>query len=57
MTASSFTSQNSAIFFLMSCGRNRSVRHRRMSGWIPIDRRSRTLCCVGLVLSSPEVAM
>src|SRR5207253_9411200 len=35
----------------------RSSDLRRMSGWMPIDRRSRTLCCVGLVLSSPAVPM
>ena len=57
MTASSSTSQKSAILRLMSESRNRSVRQSRMSGWMPIDRRSRTLCCVGLVLSSPAVPM
>src|ERR1051325_995904 len=53
MTASSLTSQKSAILRLISASRNRSVRHRRMSAWMPIDRRSRTLCCVGFVFSSP----
>ena len=37
MTASSSTSQKSAIFRLMSWSRNRSVRQSRMSGWMPID--------------------
>ena len=31
----------------------RSERHTIASGWIPIDRSSRTECWVGLVLSSP----
>ena len=57
ITASSSTSQKSAIFRLMSGGRKRSVRQSRMSGWMPIERRSRTLCCVGLVFSSPAVPM
>src|ERR1043165_5706303 len=51
--ASSSTSQKSAILRLMSWSRWRSVRHSRMSGWMPMARRSRTLCCVGLVFSSP----
>ena len=34
-----------------------SLRQMRMSGWIPICMRSRTECCVGLVLSSPAAAM
>ena len=29
----------------------------RMSGWMPMARKSRTLCCVGLVLSSPAAPM
>ena len=57
MTASSSTSQKSPIFLLMSWSRNRSVRQRRMSGWMPIARRSLTLCCVGLVFSSPAAPM
>jgi len=57
MTASSGTLQNRAIFFLISCGMNRSVRHMSTSGWIPIARRSRTECCVGLVFSSPDGPM
>src|SRR2546425_376396 len=35
----------------------RSVRHTRMSGWIPICISSRTECWVGLVLSSAVAAM
>src|SRR5262249_14288453 len=57
ITASSSTSQKSAIFRLISGSRKRSVRHSRMSGWMPMDRKSRTLCCVGLVFSSPAVPM
>jgi hypothetical protein len=30
-----------------------SVRHMRMSGWMPICRNWPTECCVGLVFSSP----
>ena len=54
MTASSSTSQKSAIFDLMAAGRKRSVRQRTMSGWIPIARSSFTECWVALVLSSPD---
>ena len=35
----------------------RSARHSSTSGEIPISRSFCTLCCVGLVLSSPAVAM
>ena len=35
----------------------RSVRQRRTSGWIPIESRSLTECCVGLVFSSSEALM
>ena len=52
MTASSSTSQKSAILRFMSASSGRSVRQSRTSGWMPIDRRSRTLCCVGFVFSS-----
>ena len=53
MTASSSTSQKSAILRFMSSSSGRSVRQSSTSGWMPIDRRSRTLCCVGFVFSSP----
>ena len=57
MTASSSTSQKSAIFDLIAGGRKRSVRQSTMSGWIPIARSSFTECWVALVLSSPEALM
>ena len=57
MTASSSTSQKSAIFDLMAGGRKRSVRQSTISGWIPIARSSFTECWVALVLSSPEALM
>ena len=57
MTACSSTSQNRAIFCFTSRGRGRSVRQSRMSGWIPMERRSLTLCCVGFVFTSPAVPM
>ncbi len=57
MTASSGTLVKRLIFALKSGGMGRSVRQRRMSGWIPMARSSLTLCWVGLVLSSPEVPM
>src|SRR2546426_6026867 len=57
MTASSSTLQKSAIFDLISLERKRSVRHSRMSGWIPILSSSFTECCVGLVLSSWAAAI
>ena len=52
ITASASTSQKSAILSFMSCGRKRSARQSRISGWIPMARSSLTLCCVGLVFSS-----
>ena len=51
------TLQKSAILRLMSGASGCSERQIRMSGWIPICMRSRTECCVGLVLSSPAAAM
>ena len=57
MTASSSTSQKSAIFDLMPGGRYRSVRQSRMSGWIPIARSSLTECWVAFVLSSAAAWM
>ena len=43
---------NRAIFSLMSAGRNRSVRHSRTSGWMPIDAQllDRVLGRLGLQL-------
>ena len=40
-----------------SFGIGRSVRHSRMSGWMPIERSSLTECWVGLVFSSPALGM
>ena len=53
MTQPGGTFEKSEIFSLMDCESGCSVRHRRMSGWMPISRISFTECCVGLVLSSP----
>ena len=41
----------------MSGERKRSVRQSSTLGEIPMARSSRTLCCIGLVLSSWAVAM
>ena len=57
MTASGRTLQNSAIFFRSLAGISRSERHKRMSGWMPIERSSLTECCVGLVFNSPADGM
>src|SRR6218665_435101 len=38
-------------------GMRRSARHSRASAWMPISRSFCTVCCVGLVLSSPAVAI
>jgi hypothetical protein len=35
----------------------RSQRQRMMLGWMPIERSSFTLCCVGLVFISPAEGM
>jgi hypothetical protein len=53
MTALSATLVNSAILRRSPSGSGFSLRHSRMSGWIPIERSSFTECCVGLVFSSP----
>ena len=53
MTASVGTLQNSAIFSRTSLSSGTSLRHSRMSGWMPISRNSRTECWVGLVFTSP----
>ncbi len=52
-TARASTSQSREIFSLRCGVIARSDRHTITSGWIPIDRSSRTECWVGLVLSSP----
>ena len=57
MTALGRTLQNSAILRFSSGGIGSSQRHRRMSGWMPMERSSRTECWVGLVFISPAVLM
>ena len=49
----SSTLQNRAILLFISCGRKRSVRQSRMSGWIPMESSSftRVLGGLGLELS------
>jgi hypothetical protein len=44
---------NSAILRRMSIDSSLSLRHRSMSGWMPMRRSSLTECWVGFVLSSP----
>ena len=56
-TASTSTSQKSAIFSFISWAMKRSERQIRMSGWIPMARSSLTLCWVGLVFSSCAAAI
>ena len=58
-TASSSTSQNSAIFALIDgvSGCSLSVRQSSTSGWIPMARSSLTECWVALVLSSEAAWM
>ena len=53
ITAPTDTSQNSDIFSRSSSATGRSLRQTMTSGWIPMERSSRTLCWVGLVFSSP----
>jgi hypothetical protein len=57
MTASLRTLQKSAILARSLSGSGCSVRQTRISGWMPRLVSSRTLCWVGLVLSSPAAAM
>ncbi len=57
MTLSTATLEKSEIFSFMARERGRSQRQRRMSGWMPISRISFTECWVGLVFSSPALAM
>ena len=49
--------QNSPIFSLRSSSTGYCERHTMTSGCIPILLSSFTLCCVGLVFSSPDAAM
>ena len=57
MTASVGRLQNSAIFSRRSAVSACSLRHSRMSGWMPISRSSLTECWVGLVFISPAALM
>ena len=57
ITLSTGTLEKSAIFSFRPRAIGRSQRQIRMSGWMPISRISLTECWVGLVLSSPAVAM
>src|ERR1700748_1043656 len=54
ITALSRTLQNRPSLRRSSFGIGRSVRHSRMSGWMPIERSSLTECCVGFVLHFPR---
>ena len=56
-TASSSTSHMSAILRLFDSETGRSLRSTSASGWMPIERRAATECCVGLVFCSPEAFM
>ncbi len=53
ITAFGLMLQKSAILSLSSLLIGCSVRHIKISGWMPIWRSAPTECCVGLVLSSP----
>src|SRR5690606_16081905 len=55
-TAFILTLQNWASFFLISWVSLCSVRHTRISGWIPYSKSVFTECCVGLVFNSPAAA-
>ena len=57
MTASRRTLQNKAIFSRSLSGSSRSQRQTMISGWMPSEVSSRTLCWVGLVFNSPAAAM
>jgi hypothetical protein len=56
-TASLRTLQNKAIFSRSLSGSGRSQRQTMISGWMPNEVNSRTLCWVGLVFSSPAAAI
>ena len=56
-TASSSTSHISAILRLFDSVTGRSLRSTSASGWMPIERRVATECCVGLVFCSPDAPM
>jgi len=47
----------SAILRLFDSETMRSLRSTSASGWMPMDRRAATECCVGLVFCSPEAPM
>src|SRR2546429_186586 len=57
ITALSRTLQNRPSLRRSSFGISRSVRHSRISGWMPIERSSFTGCWVGFVFSSPALVM
>ena len=57
MTASARTLQNKAILARSVSGKGRSQRQTMISGWMPSEVSSRTLCWVGLVFSSPAAAI
>ena len=56
-TARSSTSHMSAILRLFDSVTGRSLRSTRASGWMPIERRAATECCVGFVFCSPDAPM
>ena len=47
----------SAILRLLRSETGRSLRSTSASGWMPIERRAATECCVGLVFCSPDAPM
>jgi hypothetical protein len=57
MTARLSTSQNRAILSFRSGLTDQSERQTITSGWMPMLRRSLTLCWVGLVFSSLVASM
>jgi len=57
ITASVSTSHCSATLWRRPVSIDRSERRTTTSGWIPIERSSRTECWAGFVLSSPDAAM
>ena len=57
ITALSRTLQNRPILRFSPAGIGCSQRHKRISGWMPIERSSLTECWVGLVFISPAVLM
>ena len=57
ITPHSGTLVNSEILARSSSGIGRSARHSSASAWMPISRSFCTVCCVGLVFSSPAAAI